>query len=213
MKITKSSQYKGEKSDLVLKMLDTAIAKIGMLPFDINFAVGSKTRTEVKDDKLIIVLDYFDSFVQESDKNGIYARILFLMHLAIAKKSFEGYPEILQNIIAGRSMCKLYKDQIFYTMFIDTMSISGVRDFDHYIEALVPYIIFSSVDKYNADLLYSGISRHVDAAEGFDKRAKKFLSSVCKRLDTKSSVEEAVKCYEEMQKGEPDVLRRRYAHV
>ena len=180
-----------------------------MLPFVIDFIIGSKTKTEARtdakgvhtqNDKLVIVLDYFDSFVQENDKNGIYARILFLIHLAIAKKSFEGYPEILQNIIAGRSMCKLYKDQIFYTMFIDTMSISGIRDFDHYIEALVPYIVFSSVDKYNADLLYSGISRHVDAAEGYDKRAKNFLASVCRPLDTPQAMKEASKCYIEMQK-------------
>ncbi len=209
MKLSKYSQYKGEKAALVMKIFDTAVSKMGMLPFDIDFTVGSKTKAEIRTDangvyadntKLIVVLDYFDSFVQESDKNGIYARILFLIHLAIAKKSFAECPEILQNIIAGRSMCKLCKDEIFYTMFIDTMSISGIKDFDHYIEALVPYIIFSSVDKYNADLLYSGVSRHVDPVEGYDKRAKKFLAAVCRPLDMKSALEEALKCYSEMSK-------------
>ncbi|MBI4162360.1 MAG: hypothetical protein HY513_01645 [Candidatus Aenigmarchaeota archaeon] len=200
MKITKNSQYKGEKSALVLKMLDIAVSKIGMIPFDIDFTVGSKTKVEVKEDKLIIVLDYFDAFVQESDKNGIYARILFLIHLAITKKSFLGYPEILQKILSGRSMCKLFKDQAFYAMFIDTMSVSGIKDFEHYIEALVPYIVFSCVDKYNADLLYSGISRHIDPVEGYDKKAKKFLAAVCRPLDTPRAVKEAVNCYTELQK-------------
>jgi len=195
MKIIKKSAFENEKAALVFNVFDKAIASYGVLPFDLEFHIGSQSSIDANKSK--IAISYYDDFIQESDAKGIFARVMYSLHMLLAKKAFPDEPEIIQQIIAGRSMAVLCREQLFYMMFLGIAKTKSIESFEQYLSAIVPYAVFSTVDAYSAELLCALVRKKAKSLE-YEKQAKKFLSVVCKPIDTERSLTEAVQSYEGM---------------
>jgi len=189
MRVKKKTDFEDEKSKLVFRIFDRVLAAYGELPFDIVFYIGGETEVIYDEGQreATLILNYYDRFVMESDEKGIWARIMYLLYLTAVKQ--QEMPEIIDEIIAGRRMAVHYPEELFYIMYIDAVSFPQ----DEKIVSLIPYFIFSRVDKYNAGLLFS----MVNEAEKFKSKNKKLFAALESSLGTEKSVVNALNLLEQ----------------
>ena len=193
MKVRKKTDFEDEKSKLVFRMFDRVLGAYGELPFDVVFYIGGETEAiyDEEERKATLIFNYYDKFVREGDEKGIWARLMYLFYLASVKQ--QQMPEIIDEIIAGRRMAVRYPEELFYTMYIDAVSFVQSNNIEEQVIALIPYFIFSRIDKYNAGLLFS----MVQEADKFKSKNKKLFAALESNLGTEKSVINALNLIEQ----------------
>lgn len=177
MRILKSFAVADGKTALASRMFDKILARsdypwrFGRMELHIR----DENRLILKEGTCLILLDYNDIFVQQSDARGIAAMILRMLFKAIARTRHGSMPEPLEDVIANREMIrKGHGDELVYYYYARQEKGGLAED--------IAWLSFWPQDKYNYEFfrdksktdesrreLAESLKRDLEVQDNFEK--------------------------------------------
>ncbi len=185
MRILKSFAVQDEKTERVSRIFDRIVTTFDY-PWKfsrLELHIRDENKLLLKDDACIMVLDYNDPLIQQSDSKGIAILVLRTLFKAIYRESHGEAPEAIEDIAINREMVKKgYGNDLayyYYTHYYTHRAKGPLKDD-------IAWLSFHLQDKYNAELF-----RNKKPAE----ERKEAIESLKRDLEDQHNMRNAIRNY------------------